>query len=54
VPASRAYWKNFSSINQTAEYARLLKITERALNEVTRQAFGCCQNVVRVILDDLM
>lgn len=32
--------KNFSTINQTAEYARLLKVTERALNEATRQAFG--------------
>jgi AraC family transcriptional activator of pobA len=32
--------KNFSTISQTAEYARLLKVTERALNEATRQAFG--------------
>jgi AraC family transcriptional regulator, transcriptional activator of pobA len=32
--------KNFSAINQTADYASLLKVTERALNEATRQAFG--------------
>jgi hypothetical protein len=32
----------------------MLKVTERGLNHVTRQAFGSCQNVVRVILDDLM
>jgi AraC family transcriptional regulator, transcriptional activator of pobA len=32
--------KNFGSMQQTAEYARLLKVTERALNEATRQALG--------------
>jgi AraC family transcriptional regulator, transcriptional activator of pobA len=32
--------KNFSAINQTTDYASLLKVTERALNEATRQAFG--------------
>lgn len=32
--------KNFGAINQPADYARLLKVTERALNEATRQAFG--------------
>jgi AraC family transcriptional activator of pobA len=32
--------KNFSTISQTAVYARLLKVTERALNEATRQALG--------------
>jgi AraC-like DNA-binding protein len=32
--------KNFGTINQPADYARLLKVTERALNEATRQAFG--------------
>jgi len=31
---------NFSTISQAAEYARLLKVTERSLNEATRQAFG--------------
>ncbi|OCK59897.1 AraC family transcriptional regulator [Bradyrhizobium sp. LMTR 3] len=32
--------KNFGNINETAEYAKLLKVTERALNEATRQALG--------------
>jgi AraC family transcriptional regulator, transcriptional activator of pobA len=32
--------KNFGAMNETAEYARLLKVTERALNEATRQALG--------------
>lgn len=32
--------KNFSTINETGQYARLLKVTERALNEATRQALG--------------
>ncbi|WOH64032.1 helix-turn-helix domain-containing protein [Bradyrhizobium sp. BWA-3-5] len=32
--------KNFGTMNETAEYARLLKVTERALNEATRQALG--------------
>ena len=32
--------KNFGTINQPADYARPLKVTERALNEATRQAFG--------------
>ncbi len=32
--------KNFTTINETAEYARILKVTERALNEATREALG--------------
>jgi AraC family transcriptional activator of pobA len=32
--------KNFSSLSEASEYARLLKVTERALNEATRQALG--------------
>jgi AraC family transcriptional activator of pobA len=32
--------KNFILLDETAEYARLLKVTERALNEATRQASG--------------
>lgn len=32
--------KYHGSIRQAAEYARLLKVTERALNEATRQALG--------------
>jgi AraC family transcriptional regulator, transcriptional activator of pobA len=32
--------KNFITINEANDYARLLKVTERALNEATRQALG--------------
>lgn len=32
--------KNFGRMNETADYARLLKVTERALNEAMRQALG--------------
>ncbi|OIQ78426.1 HTH-type transcriptional activator RhaS [mine drainage metagenome] len=32
--------KNFGTMKETTEYARLLKVTERALNEATRQALG--------------
>lgn len=32
--------KNFGSMKETAEYARALKVTARALNEATRQALG--------------
>jgi AraC family transcriptional activator of pobA len=32
--------KNFTTMNQTVEYARMLKVTERALNEATREALG--------------
>lgn len=32
--------KNFGVMNATGQYARLLKVTERALNEATRQALG--------------
>lgn len=32
--------RNFGSLKETADYARLLRVTERALNEATRQALG--------------
>lgn len=32
--------KNFGAMKETSQYARLLKVTERALNEATRQALG--------------
>lgn len=32
--------KHFRSVNDAADYARLLNVTERALNEATRQALG--------------
>jgi AraC family transcriptional activator of pobA len=32
--------KNFTLLNEANEYARLLKVTERALNEATSQALG--------------
>lgn len=32
--------KNFNTMDETADYARLLRVTERALNEATRQALG--------------
>jgi AraC-like DNA-binding protein len=32
--------KNFITINQTIDYARMLRVTERALNEATREALG--------------
>lgn len=32
--------KNFGTMTETAQYARLLKVAERALNEATRQALG--------------
>jgi AraC family transcriptional regulator, transcriptional activator of pobA len=32
--------KHFITVNQTIDYARMLKVTERALNEATREALG--------------
>ncbi len=32
--------KNFGTVKETSQYARLLKVTDRALNEATRQALG--------------
>ena len=32
--------KNFITFNETIDYARMLKVTERVLNEATRQALG--------------
>jgi AraC family transcriptional activator of pobA len=44
--------KNFNTINETAQYARLLKVTERALNEATRQALG--HTVAQLIRERVM
>lgn len=44
--------KNFASLDETAEYARLLKVTERALNEATRQATG--QTASQLIRERIM
>lgn len=32
--------KNFRTVSDAADYARMLKVTERSLNEATRQALG--------------
>lgn len=44
--------KNFASLDETAAYARLLKVTERALNEATRQATG--QTASQLIRERIM
>jgi AraC family transcriptional regulator, transcriptional activator of pobA len=44
--------KNFGSMQETGEYARLLKVTERALNEATRQALG--STVAQLIRERVM
>lgn len=44
--------KNFITINETADYAHLLRVTERALNEATRDALG--KTVAQLIRDRVM
>lgn len=44
--------KHFASIHEIAEYADMLKVTERALNEATRQVFGA--TAAKLIRERLM